>query len=218
MIKVAIVDDHKMFRDSMTYILNSTQGYEVIWSAESGFQTKQKVESDRPDVLLLDITLGEENGIVLIEELLEIDESLLVLGVSMHHEDQYIIKMIEKGAKGYVLKDSGINELKNAIEKIHSGGFFYNDLVMDTLISRVTKPSKSEPPSADDPVVLTKREIEILKLVSEELSNIEISEKLFISPRTVETHKRNMISKLNVKNSIGLVRYALKHGIVKYGD
>lgn len=213
MIKVAIVDDHKMFRDSISYILNSTKDHEVIWSTSNGDDTKTHIVENRPDVLLLDISLGEESGIVLISELLEIDKSLSILGLSMHQEDQYIIKLLENGAKGYVLKDSGVNELKVAIQKVYDGGFYYTDKVMNTLINRATNPTtgEKEEPSQS---ILTSREIEILKLVAEEFSNIEVSQKLFISPRTVETHKRNMISKLNVKNSIGLVRYALNSGII----
>jgi len=216
MIKVAIVDDHKMFRDGIAYILNSTQGYQVLWTAEDRATTLSKLKSNYPDILLVDISLGNENGIDLTEEIINLYEDVLILGLSMHHEEEYIVKMMEKGAKGYLLKDSGIEELKKALSKLMEGDYYYNDTVMRSLISRVQqKPINSKSAkSSKDESKLTDREIEIIKLVAEELSNQEISEKLFISPRTVETHKRNMISKLDVKNSIGLVRFAINQGLV----
>lgn len=214
MIRIAIVDDHKMFRDGIAYILNATEGYKVIWTAENGEMTLNKLASNSPDVLLMDISLGDENGIDLTQKILTHHPELMILGLSMHHEEEYIVRMIEKGAKGYLLKDAGVEELKKALNKLVAGEYYYNESVMRSLILRVQKPDSERKSSSED-VKLTEREIEILKLVSEELSNQEISERLYISPRTVESHKRNMISKLDVKNSIGLVRYALENGLVK---
>ncbi len=213
MTKIAIVDDHKMFRDGIAYILNATEGYNVIWTAENREATLDNLIKERPDVLLMDITLGDQNGIELTNELLGIHEDLLILGLSMHHEEEYIIQMIEKGAKGYLLKDAGVEELKKALDNVVSGQYYYNETVMRSLIQRVKSPNDTKTVSINNNR-LTEREIEILKLVVEEMSNQEISETLFISPRTVESHKRNMISKLDVKNSIGLVRYALENDIV----
>jgi len=216
MIKVAIVDDHKMFRDGIAYILNATEGYHVLWTAEDKATTLSNLDEDFPDILLVDISLGNENGIDLTEEIINKYEDILILGLSMHHEEEYVIKMLEKGARGYLLKDSGIEELKKALNKLMEGEYYYNETVMRSLISRVQKSpdAKKSVKSVRDESRLTEREIEIIKLVAEELSNQEISEKLFISPRTVETHKRNMLSKLDVKNSIGLVRFAINHGLV----
>ena len=213
MIKVAIVDDHKMFRDGIAYILNSTEGYQVIWTADCRQDTLDKLKTNYPDILLVDISLGDENGIDLTEEIIELYKDISILGLSMHHEEEYIVSMLEKGAKGYLLKDSGVEELKKALQKLTVGEYYYNDTVMKTLIQRVQSPTKNNRATKED-LKLTEREIEIIKLVAEEFSNQEISEKLFISPRTVESHKRNMISKLDVKNSIGLVRYAISNGLV----
>ena len=213
MIKVAIVDDHKMFRDGIAYILNSTEGYQVIWTADCRQDTLDNLKTNYPDILLVDISLGDENGIDLTQEIIELYKDISILGLSMHHEEEYIVSMLEKGAKGYLLKDSGVEELKKALQKLTVGEYYYNDTVMKTLIQRVQSPTKNNRATKED-LKLTEREIEIIKLVAEEFSNQEISEKLFISPRTVESHKRNMISKLDVKNSIGLVRYAISNGLV----
>lgn len=213
MTKIAIVDDHKMFRDGIAYVLNATEGYQVIWTADSKQSTLEKLSAMKPDVLIMDITLGEDNGIDLTKDILRIHKDVVVLGLSMHHEEEYIIKMIEQGAKGYVLKDAGVKELKTALDNLTAGGYHYNETIMNSLIQRVKQPSKNTLESSNS-LLLTGREIEVLKLIVEEMSNQEISDALFISPRTVESHKRNMISKLNVKNSIGLVRYAIENDLV----
>ncbi len=213
MIKVAIIDDHKMFRDSIAHILNSTEGYQVIWTASTKDESVEKLKSKQPDVLLMDIALGEDNGIDLTQEIIGLYPNQRILALSMHHEEEYIVKMVEKGARGYLLKDSGVEELKKAIDKIIEGEYYYNETVLRSLIHKVKSPDKT-PTSVTRNEKLTEREIEILRLVADELSNQEISKLLFISPRTVETHKRNMISKLDVKNSIGLVRYAFEQGLV----
>lgn len=212
MINIAIVDDHKMFRDGIAYILNATEGYRIIWTADSRATTLEKIANSNPDVILMDISLGEDNGIDLTNELLSKNKDLKILGLSMHHEEEYIIKMIEQGAKGYVLKDAGIEELKNALNKLVSGGYYYNETVMHSLVQRVKEPTISRQHKLKEPI-LTEREIEILRLVVDEMSTQEISEQLFISPRTVESHRRNMINKLEVKNSIGLVRYAIENNL-----
>lgn len=213
MIKVAIVDDHKMFRDGIAYILNSSEGYQVIWTADSREETLKKLNSNQPDILLMDISLGDDNGIELTEEILQLYESQLILALSMHHEEEYIVKMVEKGARGYLLKDSGVEELEKAINKLMDGEYYYNETVMRSLIQKVQSPVKSNQSSGSSDR-LTERETEILRLVADEMSNQEISDLLHISTRTVETHKRNMISKLDVKNSIGLVRFAFESGLV----
>lgn len=212
MIKLAIVDDHKMFRDGIAFVLNDHEEFDVIWTAESIDDTIQNINTTPPDIICMDISLGSESGVNLTEQIMANYENISVIGLSMHHEEQYIIKMIEAGAKGYVLKDAGIEELKKAISKVDNLGYFYSDHVMHSLVHRINNPKEKVDNSISN--VLTQREMEVLCLVSEELSNIEISKKLFISPRTVETHKRNMISKLNVKNSIGLVRFAFENGMI----
>ena len=212
MTKIAIVDDHKMFRDGMAFVLDNEEEYEVVWTAESTQETLSFIENEEPNIVLMDVSLGSESGINLTRTLADKYENLTIIGLSMHHEEQYIIKMIEGGAKGYVLKDAGIEELKKAINIVQNLGYYYSDHVMNSLVNHINSPKSAI--DSQDQNVLTEREMEILHLVTEELSNADISKRLFISPRTVETHKRNMISKLNVKNSIGLVRFAIESGII----
>lgn len=213
MITVAIVDDHKMFRDGVTAILNHQKDLNVIWSASNTQDTLEHMLDTIPDVLLMDITLGKENGITLTTLLLEQYPLLKILAISMHYEDNYIIKVLEEGAKGYLLKDAGGDEMINAIRTVSRGDTYYSNNVSEVLLKHITKGTKPTDRSIKIPI--TKREQEILKLIALEFSNPEIAKELFISIRTVDTHRRNLLDKLQVKNTAGLVKYAVKLGLVE---
>jgi len=210
--KVAIVDDHKMFRQGVEAMLDSHSDVVLAWGAASSDEALIKINEDLPDVILMDISLGNESGITLTTKILESYPDIKILGLSMHKEDNYIVKILESGAKGYLLKDAGSDEMVSAIKKVYNGDTYYSSHVTNVLMKHVTQGTK---PSANgDMVKLTNRELEILKLIAEEYSNPEIASKLFISIRTVDTHRRNLLDKLNAKNTAGLVKYAMKHGIV----
>ena len=213
MIKVAVVDDHKMFRDGVTAILNDNKELKVIWSAANTHETLASIEKERPDVILMDITLGDDSGITLTKILLEEDSDLKILAISMHHEDTYIVKILELGAKGYLLKDAGAEEMLNAIMTVHNGGTYYSNHVSQVLIGHITR--GSSPKDKSKTIPLTKREQEILTLIAQEYSNPEIAKELFISIRTVDTHRRNLLDKLQVKNTAGLVKHAIKFGLIE---
>lgn len=213
MIKVAVVDDHKMFRDGVTAILNDNKELKVIWSAANTQETLASIEKERPDVILMDITLGDDSGITLTKILLEEDSDLKILAISMHHEDTYIVKILELGAKGYLLKDAGAEEMLNAIMTVHNGGTYYSNHVSQVLIGHITK--GTNPRDKSKTIPLTKREQEILTLIAQEYSNPEIAKELFISIRTVDTHRRNLLDKLQVKNTAGLVKHAIKFGLIE---
>lgn len=213
MIKVAVVDDHKMFRDGVTAILNDNKELKVIWSAANTQETLASIEKERPDVILMDITLGDDSGITLTKILLEEDSELKILAISMHHEDTYIVKILELGAKGYLLKDAGAEEMLNAIMTVHNGGTYYSNHVSQVLIGHITR--GSSPKDKSKTIPLTKREQEILTLIAQEYSNPEIAKELFISIRTVDTHRRNLLDKLQVKNTAGLVKHAIKFGLIE---
>lgn len=213
MIKVAIVDDHKMFRDGVTAILNDYKDVTVVWSASNTQETLAAIEKEVPDVILMDITLGEESGITLTKVLLEDNSNLKILAISMHQEDTYIVKILELGAKGYLLKDSGGEEMLNAINTVHNGGTYYSNHVSQVLIGHITK--GTSPKDKSKAIPLTKREQEILTLIAQEYSNPEIAKELFISIRTVDTHRRNLLDKLQAKNTAGLVKHAIKFGLIE---
>ncbi len=213
MIKVAIVDDHKMFREGVRAILEDSTQATTVWTSSNIAETMEKVKQELPEVMLMDIGLGEESGFVLIKLLLEEFPELKVIALSMHYEESYIVKMLELGAKGYLLKDAGVDEMLRAISTVHGGSTYYSNYVSEVLIKHISKGTKPKDKTIELP--LTKREIEILALIAQEYSNPEIAKELFISIRTVDTHRRNLLDKLQVKNTAGLVKKAIKYGIVE---
>ncbi len=213
MIKVAIVDDHKMFRDGVTAVLNQFKDLNMIWSSSNFKETYECIEKKIPDVLLMDLTLGKESGMVLSKVLLERYEDLKIIAISMHYEESYILKILEIGAKGYLLKDAGAEEMVNAIKTVYKGDTYYSNYVSQVLIKHITKGTRPKDNSIVIP--LTKREIEVLTLIAKEYSNPEIAKELFISIRTVDTHRRNLLDKLQVKNTAGLVKHAIKFGLLE---
>ena len=211
--KVAIVDDHKMFRQGVEAMLDDYEGVSLAWGTANIEDTMTHLATSIPDVILMDITLGEESGITLTKKILEEYPDVKILGLSMHKEDNYIVKILESGAKGYLLKDAGSDEMIRAIKQVFSGGTYYSSHVTNVLMKHVTQGTK--PSEKGDKIPLTARETEILKYIAEEYSNPEIAEKLFISIRTVDTHRRNLLDKLQAKNTAGLVKYAMKQGMVE---
>ncbi len=201
-----------MFRQGVEAMLEDHDDVSLSWGAKNSEEAMAKLDIEIPDVILMDITLGNESGITLTKNILASHPDIKVLGLSMHKEDNYIVNLLEVGAKGYLLKDAGSDEMVMAIKKVYEGDTYYSSHVTNVLMKHLTKGTK--PSETGDQVKLTNRESEILKLIAEEYSNPEIAEKLFISIRTVDTHRRNLLDKLQAKNTAGLVRYAMKHGIV----
>jgi DNA-binding NarL/FixJ family response regulator len=162
----------------------------------------------------MDIDMGETSGIDMTIEIKKDYPEIKILTLSMHGEKNYIVKILEAGANGYILKNAGKEEIITAIQTVANGGTYFSSQVSEKLLEYLKHPSKQKKDISKD-VTLTEREIEILKLISEEYSNPEIAEKLFISVRTVDTHRRNLLEKLGVKNTAGLVKYAIKVGILE---
>ncbi len=212
MIKLAIVDDHKMFRQGVASILEDESNIKVLWSVATSKEVFDSIETKPVDIILMDITLGEESGITLTKLLLERDPNLKIIALTMHYEESYVVKILENGAKGYLLKDASASEMLNAIRTVADGGTYYSQFASNVLIKHITKGTK--PKDKNQEIPLSKREIEILSLIAQEYSNPEIAKQLFISIRTVDTHRRNLLDKLQVKNTAGLVKKAIKFGII----
>jgi DNA-binding NarL/FixJ family response regulator len=212
MIKIAIVDDHNIFVDGVKSILEDVDGIHCIFTASNSEDLYKAIEIEVPDIILMDIGLGKESGIDITTEITLKYPNIKVLALSMHQEENYIIKMLEAGAKGYLLKDAGAEEMINAIRSIFKGNTHYSNHVGNTLLNYVTHNRKKE--SKTDEIKLTKREVEILRFICKEYSNPEIASELYISIRTVDTHRRNLLEKLNAKNTVGLVKYAIKNNLI----
>lgn len=211
MIRVITVDDHKIFRDGIASLLATDPNMEMVGEAENEEQLLKLLEQQDADVILMDIHLKDSNGINITSRIKKEKPDIKVLAFSMHNQVDYVIKMLEAGASGYLIKDAGKEEMIRAINVVASGNTYYSNEISTLILQALNK--KNEPESKRNST-LTKREIEILKLIANEYSNPEIAEKLHISVRTVDTHRRNLLEKLDVKNTAGLVKYAIKENLI----
>ncbi len=211
-IQILIADDHKVFREGIVSILNQTERMNIIGQASDVQGILEQLKQGQPDVILMDITLKDSSGIEATKIVVKQYPNIKVLMLSMHSESHYIINALDAGAVGYLLKDAGTQEMMTAIQTVFNGDTYYSKQVSDILVQHLTRKTPLKKSKQDIP--LTPRETEILKLIAEEFSNPEIAQKLFISIRTVDTHRRNLLEKLQVKNTAGLVKYAIKNGII----
>jgi len=212
-ITIYIVDDHKVFREGVTSLMKYEEDIEVIGSAGSVQDFMKDIGNFNPDLILMDISIRDDDGTVATKWIKEQNPSSKVLILSMHHEEKYVKKVLESGANGYLLKDAGTKEMMQAIRAVASGNTFYSQEISRIIVQQMVqgKPSSKESKNRK----LTPREIEVLKLIAEEKGNQEIADSLFISIRTVDTHRRNLLDKLQVKNTVGLVRYAIREGLTE---
>ena len=211
-IKVLIADDHKIFRDGIKSILEKEKDIEVIEEAANGSEVLERLGKVTIDVLVLDIDIGKPNGIEITEIVRREYPEVKILILSMMSLHDFIIQALEKGATGFILKNTGKDEVLTAIRSVAKGDSYFSREVSSIIIEHLNKPRSSRKSIADIP--LSSREIEVLKLITREYSNPEIAEKLFISIRTVDTHRRNLLEKLGMKNTAGLVKYAIQKGLI----
>ena len=217
-IDLLVVDDHRMIRDGIRASLSSVAHLRVADEAADGEEALTKL-AQHPEVrvVVMDISLGgREDGVAVTRRMTEQFPAVRVLALTMHDEEAHITSMLQAGAAGYLLKATGMSELVTAIETVAQGESYFSQEVSATMMRRFMKHQASQNPSAiSSPEQLTRREREVLVLIAEGYTNPEIAEKLFISPRTVDTHRRNLILKLDAKNTAGLVRYAIKYELVE---
>lgn len=215
-IKILIADDHALIRTGIATLLQSYPEFVVVGEATDGAEAVEMTGKVQPDVVLIDLAMPKMNGIEATRQIRERFPKTRVLVLTMHENDEYIYQILKSGAGGYVLKDASREELCNAIRAVARGEKFFSPRVSEIMVESFVK-RREQPPvelsSTDIP--LTKREKEILSLVVEGLTNQQIADKLFISPRTVDTHRTNIMQKLNLHDVASLVRYAIKHGLVR---
>ncbi len=207
-----LVDDHQIIRDGIRFYFEGDKEFVIKDEAENGLEALELLKENEYDIILTDINMPKMDGVEFMKSLRENYPDQKILVLSMYNEAGYINKMIALGANGYVLKKSDKNELVDAIKKVLDGQDHYSDEVYKTIIGNIAgrKPKERLTLEAD----LSDREKEVLVLITNEYSNQEIADKLFISIRTVETHKRNLLEKTGCKNIAGLVMYAVERNLV----
>lgn len=208
-IKILIADDHRVFIDGMTALLQSVNGIKVIGDAENGELLVEKAGSLKPDVILMDVQMPVKDGIQATKEIHQHFPDIKIIALTMHNESGVIKKMLEVGAAGYVLKTIDKAELIEVIKKVASGQKHFSAEVTSRLMNDF---SVKQAPSPLD--TLTKREKEILSLIAQGLTDKEIAEKVFLSPLTIITHRKNILSKLGLKNKVEITRFAFDHKLI----
>jgi len=202
-----IVDDHSLFRDGLKLLLKNFFPEVVISEASDGQQFLNILNGFRPDIILIDINMPVMDGIEATKKAVATYPELKIIALSMFGDEAYYYKMIDAGVKGFLLKNSEINEVNDAIEAVLSGDNYFSK----ELLYNVVKNLRSSGMFADNKIDLSDREIEILELICQGFSNQEIGEKLFISKRTVDKHRSNILTKTNSRNSAQLVMNAIKN-------
>lgn len=210
-IKLFIVDDHQMLIDGIKALLKDEPTYSIIGESYSAVVALSQINKNQPDIVLTDISMPEMNGVEFTRELKKSHPDIKVLALSMFGEKSTISEMLEAGASGYILKNTGKEELMNALQKIAAGGMFFSDEVSAEMMKAFSERQKKQ---EEIKVYFTEREKEIIQLIAKEYSNARIGETLFISERTVETHRKNIFRKANTKSVVGLIKYAFEHKLI----
>jgi len=213
-INIVLVDDHRIFRDGIKSLLSEVDFIEVVGEASGGEELLQLLSHTRPDIVITDISMKGISGIELTKQVTCLYPEIKVMMLSMHTNEEFIVNSINAGAKGYLSKDTSRDELLDAIKIIHEGGECYGKLISDSFLKNYLKRYKTEHTLIDNKT-LTQREIEILKLAALGTTNKEIADKLFISIKTVDCHKNNIMQKLKLKNTAEMILFAIKNKMIE---
>jgi DNA-binding NarL/FixJ family response regulator len=211
-IRIAIADDHKIYREGLKLCLSSDKNLKVIFETENGADLLKAIEHHLPDIIIMDLNMPVMDGMEATKIIRKKYEHIKILVVTMYDSEKFIIYLMENGANGYLLKNAEPTEIIKAIYTVHENGYYFNDLVNKILLkSLVTKHNLKL--SFNKNIKLTEHEQEVLKLICEEKTTAEIGEKISLSPRSVEGIRERLIEKVGVRNTAGLVMFAVKNGL-----
>src|SRR6195952_3491272 len=209
-IKIAIADDHKIFRDGIKMALKEKEYLNLLWEADDGRELMEKMKLKLPDVLLMDIRMPEVDGINAIPILRKEYEQLKIIVLTMYDEQEMITKMMEMGANAYLTKTTDPEEIYQAILSCMSNDFYFNDVVNKAVLAKLQN-KRAVRQFYPHPVKFSEKEVKILKLIADDKTTDEISKQVFLSPRTIETIRQNMKSKVGVKTIAGLIMYGMRN-------
>lgn len=208
-VKIMLVDDHKMIREGIKTYLAEDPKYDIVGEAKNGIDCLNQLENLEVDLILTDLHMPEMDGIELAREVKDKHPEIKLIALTMMGESQHIKQMLAEGALGYLLKNCGETEVKLAIQNVMMGGTYYSPEVTNIIMNNIRKVKPKSGSNVAMEMPLTDREKEVLKLILKEYTNQEIADELFISVRTVDAHKRNLLDKTGSKNVAGLVIYAI---------
>ena len=213
MIRVFITDDHEMYLEGLALLLGKKEGIEVVGTASSGKDLLSRVKDIQTDILLLDVYLPDIGEEELLQGIRAVRQDLKIIYLTLLRGTRYIHKLTRHNIQGYVLKNATLDELLSALETVQNGNsYFSKDINIGDRDEDFRNTITIEDKQIDE--ILSRRELEVLKLICREYSNAEIADKLFLSVSTVETHRKNLIAKLGVNNTVGLVKFALRNKLI----
>lgn len=213
--KIILADDHQIFRDGIRALISDEKNFEVIGEASDGEELLSLLKTNKPDIIVLDITMPNISGIELTKIITEQYPDINILILSMHKNEEFVVHAMINGAKGYLPKDTSRKELLDAINSIINGEEYLGKLISSSILKSYIKKSFTGFDRLDKEEQLTAREIEIIGLIGKGFSNKEIAEKLFISVRTVDSHKNHIMCKLKLRTTAELIIYGIKNKIIE---
>ena len=211
-IRILLADDHKIFRDGLRTLIDKETGMEVVAEAENGRKALKLAEKMAPNVIVMDVTMPDMNGIEATRKIMAELSHVKVIGLSMHSDRRFVLGMLEAGASGYLLKDCAFGELATAIRQVTTGHTYLSPSIADVVVKGYL--NKALATSLTAHTILSPREREVLQLIAEGLSAKEIAAHINLSIKTVETHRRNIMGKLNMQSIAELTKYAIREGLV----
>jgi two-component system response regulator DegU len=212
MIKLALADDQVLFRRGMAMLLRDMPAVQVVFECSNGEELLIGLKNNTVDIVLLDLEMPVLNGMATMKRMRHEFPQVKVIVLSMHGEEKFIVHLMELGANGYVLKTAEPDEIENAIRAVAATGYHFSEMVSLVMLHGLVKKEKVKP-TFDDVDPLTERELDVLRLICQELTTTEIAGKLFLSPRTVEGHRNNILLKTGARNTAGIVVYAMSKGL-----
>ncbi len=212
MIRLALADDQVLFRRGLAMLLGDMPDVQVVFECANGEELLRHLKTEPVDIVLLDLEMPVMDGMAAMKHIRKEHPEVKVIVLSMHEEEKFIVHLMELGANGYVVKTAEPDEIENAIRAVATSGYHFSELVGQVMLQGLVNKEKVRPTFSDtDP--LTEREQEVLRLICQELTTTEIAGKLFLSPRTVEGHRNNILLKTGARNTAGIVVYALTKGL-----
>ena len=215
-IKVVIADDHQLFRQGMAFIIGNYPEFQLLYDVEDGAELLRRLESEpenQPDVVLMDLKMPQVDGMAATKSIKANYPNIKILILSMIQQEDFVLHLLDEGANGYLLKNASAEEVAEAIRTVSTRDFYFNEFVSGIMLRGLKKKRQTKPQLAGNYQV-TPREQEVLNLIAQEFTTTEMAERLFVSVRTIETHRKNLMDKLGAKNTAGLMFKAMKNGLL----
>jgi two-component system, NarL family, response regulator NreC len=215
-IKVLLADDHTIVRQGLRALLESQEDIEVVGEAEDGRQAFEKTKELVPDVVVIDITMPNLNGVEATRQIKKLNQEIKVLVLTVHDNEEYVHQILQAGASGYLLKESAVSDLVSAINAVKKGDIFLSPSISKVVVKDYIRHAVEGSGDFDSLDILTSREREVLQLIAEGHTNREVAHQLKLSVKTVDVHRSHIMEKLNIHDVTGLVKYSIRKGLIKF--